>query len=87
MEEYIHGEKLGPRVTDVKALDGYKLLVSFNNGENRIFDASKLLDVKVFAPLKNIEFFKCVSVAYGTIVWSHDIDYCPDTLYSQSIPV
>ena len=26
-------------------------------------------------------------IEYGTVVWPQEIDYCPDTLYAQSIPV
>ena len=86
MDNYIHGEKLGPRVVEVLALDDYKLLLTFNNNEKRIFDASKLLDFKAFKSLNNIEFFKSVSVKFGTVAWANDIDYCPDTLYAESSP-
>jgi hypothetical protein len=86
MDNYIHGEKLGPRVVEVLALENYKLLLTFNNKEKRIFDASKLLGFKAFKPLNNIEFFKSVSVKYGTVAWANDIDYCPDTLYAESSP-
>ena len=86
MDNYIHGEKLGPRVVEVLALDDYKLLLTFNNNEKRIFDASKLLDFKAFKPLNNIEFFKSVSVKYVTVTWANDIDYCQDTLYAESLP-
>ena len=87
MEELIYGEPLGPRVTDVVPNDNYELLITFNNGEKRLFDAKQLLDMKVFAPLKNKEFFRSVKVEFGTVVWPQDIDYCPDTLYAQSVIV
>ena len=87
MDNIIKGAPLGPRVTDVIPSDNYELLITFNNGEKRIFDAHQLLDMKVFLPLKNIAFFKSVKVEFGTVVWPQDIDYCPDTLYVQSIPV
>ena len=86
MVEYVYGEPLGPRVKTVQARDDYHLVLTFNNGEVRDFDASKLLNLKAFEPLKNLEFFKSVMVQYGTIVWPQDIDYCPDTLYAESIP-
>jgi len=87
MEDIIKGAPLGPRVTEVTPNDNYELLLTFNNGEKRKFDARRLLDMSVFAPLKNIAFFKSVKVEFGTVVWPQDIDYCPDTLYVQSIPV
>lgn len=85
--DMICGEPLGPRVKAVAPLDGYKLLLTFDNGERRIFDAKQLLDTKVFSPLKNKFFFNLVRVEYDTIAWPEDIDYCPDTLYIQSTPV
>lgn len=79
-------EPLGPRVTSVKAMDDYCLDIMFDNGERRMFDAKPLLDYKVYAPLKNKGFFDSVFVAYGSIAWPGDIDYCPDTLYQESVP-
>jgi len=74
-------------VTTVTPVDNYKLLLTFDNGEERIFDAAPLLKERVFAPLKSMSFFKRVQVEDGTVVWPEDLDYCPDTLYMQSIPV
>lgn len=85
--DIIYGEPLGPRVTAVSPLEDYKLLLTFNNGERRMFDAKPLLSMKVFKPLQNKHFFKSVKVSYGSIWWPQDIDYCPDTLYAESTPV
>ena len=87
MSDIIKGAPLGPRVTEVIPNDNYELILTFNNGEKRKFNAMPLLDMKVFAPLKSMAFFKSVKVAFGTVVWPQDIDYCPDTLYTQSIPM
>jgi hypothetical protein len=83
----LRGEPLGPRVTDVKATDDYRLFVTFTNGEVRLFDANPLLQLPAFKPLNNLEFFKSVGTGFGTIVWPKDIDYCPDTLYEESVPI
>jgi len=85
MNDIISGSPLGPRVTTVIPTDDYKLLLTFTNGERRIFDAKPLLDMAVFKPLLNKSFFQSVKVAYGTVIWPQDIDYCPDTLYSESV--
>lgn len=87
MDDIIKGAPLGPRVIEVIPSDNYELLLTFNNGEKRKFDARQLLDMKIFSPLKNIAFFKSVKVEFGTVVWPQDIDYCPDTLYVQSVPM
>jgi len=85
--DIIYGAPLAPHVTEVVSSDEYKLFLTFDNGEKRVFDAKPLLSMKVFAPLKNKGFFKTVKVEYGTIAWANDIDYCPDTLYNESVPV
>ena len=87
MSEIIKGAPLGPRVVSAVPCDGYTLLLTFNNGEKRKFDAKVLLDIPVFSPLKNPDFFNSVNVELGTVVWPNDIDYCPDTLYMQSVPI
>ncbi|HML47550.1 MAG TPA: DUF2442 domain-containing protein [Clostridia bacterium] len=79
-------EPLGPRVVSATPVDDYRLDLTFSNGERRIFDAKPLLNHRVFAPLKNKGFFESVTVAFGTIAWPGDIDYCPDTLCQQSVP-
>lgn len=87
MDTIIKGAPLGPRVSEVTANDNFELFITFNNGEQRKFDAKQLFDLKVFEPLKNLAFFKSVKVRFGTVVWPRDIDYCPDTLYMQSVPM
>ena len=82
----VYGEPIGPRVVDVYPSPDYTLLVSFNNGEKRVFDAKPLFSLEVFQPLKNVGFFNSVRAERGTVVWPEDIDYCPDTLYSESVP-
>ena len=85
-DSLIHGKPLGPRVSSVSPLDDFKLFLTFTNGEQRVFDAKPLLSLGVFKPLCNGEMFKAVKVAYGSVLWPQDIDYCPDTLYEQSVP-
>jgi hypothetical protein len=78
---------MNPRVKAVTAVDGYKLSLLFSNGERKIFDCSKLLDIGVFRELRNTNYFKKVRVEYGTVVWPHEQDICPDTLYIDSASI
>jgi hypothetical protein len=75
---------MNPRVKTVLPLKNYMLDVFFTNGEERIFDCSGLLDFGVFKDLRDEQYFKKVTVQYGTVVWPNEQDICPDTLYEDS---
>jgi predicted nucleotidyltransferase len=79
-------EPLGPRVVGVEPLRGYRLLLTWDNGERRVFDAAPLLELPAFRLLKSPVFFNLVTTRHGSIAWPKDIDYCPDTLYMESAP-
>ena len=47
-------ESMFLEIINAKCLDGLKMLVSFNNGEHRLFDFATIVDsYPVFAPLKD----------------------------------
>lgn len=87
MDEIIKGTPLGPRVKQVEPTDNYELILTFNTGEKKMFDVKALFQYPMYAPLKNIGFFKMVKADNMCVYWNDDIDICPDTLYAQSIPV
>ena len=73
--------------TKVVYLDGYNLLITFNNDEQRIFNASQFFDDPWFSPLKDIALYKQVAIVYETTIeWPGGIDICPDDLYAFSKP-
>ena len=78
---------MNPRVKAVKARDNYKLEIIFSNGEVGIYDCSPLLSFGVFTELKDKIYFQQARAAYGTVVWPHEQDICPDTLYLDSIKI
>lgn len=73
-------------VKEVKALDNYKLLVTFHNGEVKIFDMKPYLEKGIFKDLKNISMFKSARVSYDTIEWENEADIDPETLYYDGVP-
>lgn len=76
---------MNPRVVEVTSLDGYRLRILFNNGERRIFDVSPYITYPAFKRLANIAYFSLVRPDHGTVVWPDDIDFCPDTVYLESV--
>ncbi len=78
---------MNPRVIKVEALEEYKLKLIFTNNEVKIFDTNPYLNKGVFKELKNFEIFKKVKVLMGSITWPNGQDFCPDTLYEESIKI
>lgn len=74
-------------VTKVIAQDGYQLLITFNSGETRLFDARPYLEKGIFTRLKNEELFKQAYVSYDTVCWPGDMDIAPETLYDRSVSI
>jgi len=75
---------MNPRVKSVKAIEDYRLDIIFDSDEEKIFDCSSLLNFGVFKELKDKNYFKQVQCKYGTVVWPHEQDICPDSLYMES---
>ena len=71
---------------DVQPLENYRLLITFDNNERRIFDVTPYLSDGFFAPLSNLAIFNSVKTNPLTIEWAGGIDMCPDELYYNSIP-
>ena len=73
-------------VKDVKTIDDYKLILTFEDGSVRIFDMKPLLRKGVFKELKDEKLFKTVKVSFDSIEWANGIDVDPETLYKAGVP-
>lgn len=78
---------MNPRVRAVKPGPNYTLILSFTNGETRVFDVKPYLDKGIFRELKDIHVFNSVKPIFGSIHWPNGQDFCPDMLYLDSVPV
>ena len=78
---------MNPRVKSVLPRDDYKLVITFTNEEVGIFDCAHLLTFGVFQELGDIRYFQRARAHQGTVVWPHEQDICPDTLYEDSVKV
>jgi hypothetical protein len=75
---------INPRIATVKAADDYKLVLTFTNAEQKVFDMKPYLNNGVFKALQDETLFKKAYVNWGTVVWNDDLDMSPDTLYLDS---
>ncbi len=71
-------------VKDVNYLSDYKLKITFENNISKFVDLQPYLEGEIFELLKDIEYFKNVSVNsdIDTIVWPNDADFSPEFLYN-----
>lgn len=76
---------MNPRVSEVTVLEEKRLRLRFDNGEQGIYDCSRLLGFGVFQELQDEAYFRQARVLDGTVVWPHEQDICPDTLYLESV--
>ena len=78
---------MNPYVKSIKFKQDYCLLLTFENGEKRVFDLKPYFEKPVFARLKNDNLFKTARVVSGSVEWQGEIDLSYDTLYLESKPI
>ena len=71
-------------VTGVLPLADYQLLLTFADGESRVFDVAPYLGKGVFAVLREKALFDAVQISFDTIAWPNGADFCPELLYANS---
>jgi hypothetical protein len=77
-------------VKNVSTIKNFHLLLEFENDEFRVMDCRPYLkDEGLMAELCEPEYFRQVKVDpdLRTIVWPNGMDFCPDVLYEESIPI
>ena len=71
-------------IIDVKPLKNYRLLLKFENNEQRIFDAALFLDKGKFKELRDVSLFNSVRTCFDSIQWANELDFDPEFLYNES---
>jgi hypothetical protein len=74
------------KAIDVKPTDDYQLIVTFDNGEVKLYDAKPLIKGSWFGQLKDKKMFNTIHVAGLSVEWDGGQDVCPDDLYYSSVP-
>jgi hypothetical protein len=78
---------MNPRVVAVRPNPDYTLLLTFANGEVRTFDVKPYLDFGIFRELRDLRYFNIRATVPGQHSVAKRPDFCPDTLYLDSVPV
>ena len=77
-------DKVMKKVVSAKANEDYTLDLEFSDGARRRFDVKPYLDKGIFTELKNLNYFKNIKIAFGTVQWKNEQDFAPETLYLES---
>lgn len=74
-------------VKEVKPINNYNLILTFENGEKRQFDMNPFLDKGIFQELRDISKFNTVRLSFDTIEWENEADLDPEFLYKYSLKI
>ena len=75
------------RVIDAKANEDFSLDLKFEDGSVKRFDVTPYLNLGVFRELKDADYVKQVTIAFGTVKWPNEQDTSPDTLYLDGVDI
>ncbi|MCU0913539.1 MAG: DUF2442 domain-containing protein [Planctomycetes bacterium] len=71
-------------VTAIRYTQGYRHCIVLDDGTSGEVDLTEYLDRgPVFAPLRDLEFFKQARIEGGTIAWPNGADLAPESLYEK----
>lgn len=73
------------KVVEVRALDGYRVFLRFDDGLQGELDLEPLLAPfkGVFAPLRDPDRFREICVENHTVSWPNELDLAPEGFYSK----
>jgi hypothetical protein len=71
-----------PRIVEAHYIEGFRVWIRFTDGAEGEVDLSEELTGPLFAPLRNVEEFRCVSLhpELRTLVWPNGADLAPEFL-------
>ncbi len=71
-------------VKQVKPIEDYQLILTFSNGEKRMFDMKPYLKKGIFRELRDVSLFNTAHVSFDTVEWDNEADFDPEALYHYS---
>lgn len=74
-------------VVKAEYLNDYRIKLWFNNQVVKVVDLANSLNVDVFRPLKDLEYFKRFTIKFNTIEWENGADLAPEYLYETGTAV
>lgn len=73
-----------PLVTRAEYVDGFRILLRFNDGVEGIVDFEDWVTGPMFEPLRDLEAFKRFFLEAGAISWPNGAGIAPETLHERA---
>jgi hypothetical protein len=74
-----------PSVVQAQYQGALRIRVVFNDGVEATLNFRPWLRGLVFAPLRDIDYFRRFFVDGGTVAWPNGADIAPETLYKAAV--
>ena len=74
-------------VKQVEPKADYLLVLTFENGEKKLFDMKPHLDRGIFRELYDVELFNTVHISFNSVAWANEADFDPEALYEGGLPL
>jgi len=74
-------------VTKMELRGDYTVFVEFNDGQCGVIDFRGELEKdrrEIIRELLDLEKFRAVKLAHGTLCWDNGVDFAPEYLYEQA---
>lgn len=75
------------KVVEAHANNDFSLTLKFDDGKCKRFDVKPYLGYGVFRELADIDYFKHIKIAFGTVQWRNEQDISPETLYLKGTEI
>lgn len=75
------------KLVSVTANPDHTLLLTFENGEKKLYDFKPKLNLDIYEPLKNPALFMQAQKQAYAVVWNDKIDIASEALYENGMPV
>ena len=82
-----YAEEASPEleIASARYVGNLQMVVTFTNGEERLFDATEFSDMPALAPLMDERVLEDFSIDHGVLTWRNGkIDIAPEAVYDRS---
>ncbi len=73
------------KVTAAEYVDGYRLRLTFNNGEVRVVDFVPLMQKGICRKLQDMDYFRAFTLDPFTVDWNNEIGFAPEYLLEHGV--